>query len=88
MKDQDQVVLQRLGLKVGRRIRWQDILERIRSSVCGDDLSSICDNCRWLPLGYCREGINRLRNPIQDTPVERLSSQALRSDPNIGSGSG
>jgi hypothetical protein len=88
MNDQDQVVLQRLGLKVGRHIRWQDILERIRSSVCGDDLSSICGNCRWLPLGYCREGINRLRYPTQDTPVEQLSLQALRSDTNRGSGSG
>lgn len=88
MNDQDHVVLQRLGLKAGRRIRWQDILERIRSSVCGDDLSFICGSCRWLPLGYCREGINRLRNHTQDTPVERLSSQALRSDPNRGSGSG
>jgi hypothetical protein len=86
MNDQDQVVLQRLGLKVGRRIRWHDILERIRSSVCGDDLPTICGNCRWLPLGYCREGINRLRNPTQDTSIERLSSQALRSDPTRGSG--
>lgn len=66
MNDQDHVVLQRLGLKVGRRIRWQQILERIRSSVCGDDLPSICGSCRWLPLGYCRGGIDRLRNPIQD----------------------
>ena len=81
MIDQDQVVLQRLGLKVGCRIRWQQILERIRSSVCGDDLPSICGTCRWLPLGYCRGGIDRLRDPTQDTRVDRLSSQTLPSDP-------
>jgi hypothetical protein len=45
-------------------VTWREILERIRRAVSGDDLPSICGNCRWLPLGYCREGIERLRtNP-------------------------
>ncbi len=61
MHDQDCVVLEKLGLKVGDRVRWRDILERIRRSVGCDDLSSICGTCRWLPLGYCREGLNRLQ---------------------------
>jgi hypothetical protein len=69
MTDQDHVVLRRLGLQVGSRIRWQDILERIQNSVSGDDLPSICGSCRWLPLGYCPEGINLLRHPVQDTPA-------------------
>ena len=60
MGNQDRVVLRRLGLEVGSRIRWQDILERIRNSVSGDDLPSICGSCRWLPLGYCRDGLSRL----------------------------
>ena len=61
MQEQDHVVLQRLRLQVGSRIRWRDILHRISASVSGDDLPSICGNCRWLPLGYCREGLNRLK---------------------------
>jgi hypothetical protein len=60
MRDQDRVVLETLGLEIGDRVRWCDILERIRRSVNGDDLPSICGTCRWLPLGYCREGLNRL----------------------------
>ena len=60
MVEQDQVVLQRLGLKAGDRLRWVDLLERIRNSIGGDELPAICGSCRWLPLGYCREGINRL----------------------------
>jgi hypothetical protein len=60
MQDQDRVVLGKLGLEAGSQVRWQEILERIRRSVGGDDLPSICGTCRWLPLGYCREGINRL----------------------------
>jgi hypothetical protein len=61
MKDQDDVVLRKLGVKGGTRLRWRDILDRIRRSVSGEDLPSICGTCRWLPLGYCREGIERLR---------------------------
>lgn len=61
MRDQDRVVLEKLGLEVGDRIRWWELLERIQRSVSGDDLPSICGTCRWLPLGYCREGMNRLQ---------------------------
>jgi uncharacterized protein len=62
MIEQDHEVLQRLGLKVGDRLRWYDILARIQTSVTGDDLPSICGGCRWLLLGYCHEGINRLHS--------------------------
>ena len=78
MIEQDHEVLRRLGLKLGDRLRWHDILERIQTSVTGDDLPSICGGCRWLPLGYCREGINRLHNPVQDTTVGLASPQSLR----------
>lgn len=71
MKDQDHAVLQTLGLQVGSRLRWQDVLDRIRASVDGDDLPTICGNCRWLPLGFCREGIKRLRRSIPDLSVSR-----------------
>jgi hypothetical protein len=70
MVEQDHAVMRRLGLNVGDRLRWGDLLERIGHSVTGDDLPSICGTCRWLPLGYCREGINQLRHPRQD-PLAR-----------------
>lgn len=61
MRDQDRHVLARLGLKAGSQVRWRDVLDRIRSSITGNDLPEICGSCRWLPLGYCAEGIERLR---------------------------
>ena len=67
MVEQDLEVMRRLGLAVGDHLRWGDLLERIRTSVRGDDLPSICGSCRWLPLGYCREGIDRLRDPSDET---------------------
>lgn len=60
MKDQDRVVLRKLGLEAGSRVRWRDILDRIRLSVHGEDLPAICGTCRWLPLGYCREALEKL----------------------------
>lgn len=62
MQAQDRHVLARLGLKAGSVVRWRDVLDRIRVSITGSDLPAICGQCRWLPLGYCKEGIDRLRS--------------------------
>ena len=78
MIEQDHEVLRRLGLKAEDRLRWREILSRILTSITGDDLPSICGDCRWLPFGYCCEGINRLRNPIQATTVGLVSPRSLR----------
>lgn len=61
MRMQDRHVLSLLGLQSGTRMQWGEILNRIRVSVKGSDLPGICGQCRWLPLGYCREGIDQLR---------------------------
>lgn len=61
MQEQDRRVLALLGLQVGARFRWSQILDRVRGAISGDDLSGICGGCRWLSLGYCRDGIDRLR---------------------------
>ena len=75
LKDQDHVVLRRLGLQVGSRVRWQGVLDRIRASLRSDDLSTICGNCRWLPLGLCREGIERLGHPTKDLPSDEINGR-------------
>ncbi|MGQ0667893.1 MAG: DUF1284 domain-containing protein [Nitrospiraceae bacterium] len=69
MVEQDREVMRRLGLTAGDRLRWGDLLERIQNSVSGEDLPLICGGCRWLPLGYCREGINRLRETTDSETV-------------------
>jgi uncharacterized protein len=61
MQAQDRHVLALLGLQPGTRVRWREVLDRIRASVKGSDLPGICGSCRWLPLGYCRDGIDQLR---------------------------
>lgn len=69
MQAQDQSVLAKLGLKAGMRLSWSEVLERIRAHVSGSELPDICGQCRWLPLGYCREGLDRLRTGSTQAPA-------------------
>jgi uncharacterized protein len=73
MQAQDRTVLAQLGLQAGQQVMWRDILERIRHRVNGADLPGICGGCRWLPLGYCREGIERLKSSELSTAVPSAS---------------
>lgn len=61
MRRKDSHVIKRLGLKEGERIGWPEILDRIRSSLSSSDLDRICQDCEWLPSGYCKEGLEKLR---------------------------
>jgi hypothetical protein len=61
MQRQDREVLQRLGLNPGAVVSWTDIVERIRTHIAPEQLPDICGACRWLPLGYCAESLDRLR---------------------------
>jgi hypothetical protein len=69
MQAQDRHVLALLGLSTGGVVRWRDVLDRIRASVRGSDLPGICGRCRWLPLGYCAEGIEELRSKEAISPL-------------------
>ena len=68
MQAQDRHVMGLLGLQAGTIIRWRDVLKRIRTVLNGESLLSICGQCRWLPLGYCREGVDRLNADIILSP--------------------
>jgi len=60
MQAQDREVLQRLSIAEGEVLPWREILRRIGSNVASEALEQICGSCPWLPLGFCREGIDRL----------------------------
>lgn len=76
MVQHDTVVLGKLGLHPDTDVPWSDVLDRIALSIAGSHLPDLCGSCRWLPLGYCREGIDRL-------PVDRsaMASPSLDTDP-------
>lgn len=59
---QDRQVLDLLGLKPGQEMAWAELLSRIGARMRGEMLDGICGDCRWLPLGYCKEGIDKLHS--------------------------
>ncbi len=61
IKKRDRAVMMRLGLVSGEKVTWSAVEQRIRSLISLQDLEQICRDCRWLPLGYCVAGLERLR---------------------------
>ena len=61
MRSQDRDVLARLGLEAGESYEWVEVLTRIATRVRGADLPDVCTTCPWLHLGWCAEGLERLR---------------------------
>lgn len=61
MRAQDEDVLRRLGLQAGDVRPFAEVEARIGRSVQGEDLAVICTTCPWLHLGWCAEGVDRLR---------------------------
>jgi uncharacterized protein len=70
MVAQDEAVLARLWLTAGEVLPWSRILERIARAVAGADLPGLCTTCPWLPLGWCAEGLERLRAPPPHPPPQ------------------
>jgi len=70
MRAQDEDVARRLGFEAGQVATWGEILARVADRLRGRDLPGICTTCPWLALGWCAEGIERLRegHPPSPTP--------------------
>ena len=61
VRKKDLAILEALGLRAGMRLRVSEVYEKVRSSFHEKDLSKrYCARCRWLPLGFCTEGLRRL----------------------------
>jgi len=69
MRAQDEDVARRLGLAAGQVVTWAEILARVADRLRGRDLPGICTTCPWLPLGWCAEGIDRLRERRPPSPI-------------------
>lgn len=61
-RNRDEAVMDRLNVKTGDKLSWFEMRERMRSSINPEDLDAICQDCEWLPQGYCVEGLKELRS--------------------------
>ncbi|TCS69497.1 putative CHY-type Zn-finger protein [Effusibacillus lacus] len=57
----DQRILQRLGLEIGEELTWGEIQSRIARLVNPEEIAEWCFTCSWRSLGYCEEGVRRIR---------------------------
>ncbi|MFC4101962.1 DUF1284 domain-containing protein [Paenibacillus xanthanilyticus] len=55
--ERDALILATLGVAVGQRLAWSEILARVAASVKPEDLNRICATCPWLGYGVCQEGV-------------------------------
>ncbi|MHB8170046.1 MAG: DUF1284 domain-containing protein [Thermincolia bacterium] len=51
----DREVLTRLGLNPGQKVTLRETRSLIREKILPQHLQEICQDCRWLSLGYCQE---------------------------------
>ncbi|MDP6101490.1 MAG: DUF1284 domain-containing protein [Dehalococcoidia bacterium] len=58
----DRRSLSLLGLKVGQRLTWGEVLDRIRERVDEDKLARACGQCRWFPRGHCLRGLRDVKS--------------------------
>jgi hypothetical protein len=57
----DRNVLAALGLGPGDELSWSGIQQRIRAFISPSWLEEVCRDCEWFTLGYCVEGLEKLR---------------------------
>ncbi|PZE20515.1 DUF1284 domain-containing protein [Paenibacillus xerothermodurans] len=53
----DAAVLDTVDVELGSVISWEQLCSSINTNVVPDDISRLCANCRWEPLGLCKEGV-------------------------------
>lgn len=62
VRNRDYAVMEKFNVMAGDKISWAEVENRIRSSISAEDLDRICQDCQWLPQGYCAAGLKRLRD--------------------------
>lgn len=56
----DEVILEKLGLKLDETYEWKEIENRVRNFVIPSDIQTICETCNWRSYGVCEEGIQHI----------------------------
>ncbi|MFF2447379.1 DUF1284 domain-containing protein [Neobacillus sp. NPDC058068] len=58
--ERDAVILEKLNLRIGQILIWDDIESRIRKHVVPSDIQVVCETCSWRSYGVCEEGIREI----------------------------
>ncbi|MBE3593334.1 MAG: DUF1284 domain-containing protein [Thermoanaerobacter sp.] len=61
VKGKDRAVLKILGIEVGEAVWYKDVVDKIKENMTEEKMMNICKDCEWFSLGYCLEGIKKLK---------------------------
>jgi len=56
----DALILEKMGLKLGETLTWQEIEKRVKDFVIPSDIQTVCETCNWKSYGVCEEGIQHI----------------------------
>lgn len=56
----DAVILEKMGLMIGEKLKWQEIEQRVKKFVVPTDIQTVCETCNWRSYGVCEEGIQHI----------------------------
>lgn len=59
---QDAVFLQKLQLKIGDILTWQEVEQRVKNSVTPAVIGEVCFDCSWREYGVCEEGVDHVQH--------------------------
>jgi len=62
IRSRDRKVLGMLGLAAGSRSDSLELARAVMERIDEARLDELCGGCRWLPAGYCQEGLRRRRD--------------------------
>lgn len=60
--ERDAAILEKMGLKIGQIVKWEDIESCIRHFVVPGDIQRVCESCSWRSYGVCEEGIQEIHD--------------------------
>jgi hypothetical protein len=61
VKTRDLEVLHRLGFEVGAQMAAGEAWTGIKERITSEDMTELCQECKWWELRYCAKGLERLK---------------------------
>jgi len=50
-----------LTIRPGEILSYREVTNRIKEKMTEEKMEKICSNCQWFGLGYCLEGLKKLK---------------------------
>jgi len=61
IKEKDATILKKLGFRDNSFTTPKEAWGKVKEQFKTKDITAMCGRCQWLELGYCVEGLDRLR---------------------------